>query len=277
MLVAGPSVPHPPSRRVVGDPGFCPCRGVPQRPHVCGGQPVQPPAGAGFLRLPPSSWLPAVSRRPALCPTAPQGKAVSGPRGGCPGLWVPLLTLPSTPRSTWWCCWPRCSCASRCSNPTSCRPRTCLTVTVRPGLGWGGGGEAKPHLTLLSVLQLPPPGPWRPPPLRTAVAAGMVAHWASPHRRMGSSTWLGAGMGLGMLRFAPLGEMRAPPTGEVTGVPVADVLLSAVLLSSTSATLSCHLAAPSPHSVDLQVRAGDGLSPRTPPKDCPSGPPVFSS
>lgn len=122
-----------------------------------------------------------------------------------------------TDRSTWWCCWPRCSCASRCSNPTSCRPRTCLTVTVRPGLGRGGGGEAKPHLTLLSVLQLPPPGPWRPPPLRTAVAAGTVAHWASPHRRMGSSTWLGAGMGLGMLWFAPLGEMRAPPHGRGDG------------------------------------------------------------
>lgn len=44
-----------------------------------------------------------------------------------------------------------------------------------PG-AWGGGGrEARSRLTLLSVLQRPPPGPRRPLPPRTAVAAGTVS------------------------------------------------------------------------------------------------------
>lgn len=92
----------------------CPYRGVPQGAHVCGGQPLQPPAGAGLLRLPPSSRLPAVPRGPALCPTAPQGKVISGAEAGVQGHGSQWLTLPSASRSTWWCCSLRCSCALRC-------------------------------------------------------------------------------------------------------------------------------------------------------------------
>jgi hypothetical protein len=39
---------------------FCPHRGVPQGPHVCGRQSIQPPAGARLLCLPSSSRLPPV-------------------------------------------------------------------------------------------------------------------------------------------------------------------------------------------------------------------------
>lgn len=51
------------------------------------------------------------------------------------------------------------------------------------------------------------------------------------------------------------------------GGPLADTPLLAALLSSISAIHSCQLVAPSPHSEDPQVRAGDGLS--LAPKDCP--------
>lgn len=52
---------------------------------------------------------------------------------------------------------------------------------------------------------------------------------------------------------------------------MADVHLLAVLLSSTSAIHSCHLAAPSPHSEDLQVRAGGWLVSGNPhPKTAPA-------
>lgn len=60
--------------------------------------------------------------------------------------------------------------------------------------------------------------------------------------------------GRGMLSVRLLGEVGSG--GAVGGGPSADVHLLAVLLSSTSATRSCHPAAPSPHSVDPQVRAG---------------------
>lgn len=65
------------------------------------------------------------------------------------------------------------------------------------------------------------------------------------------SALLGTGTQLGDADVYPLGR-----GGGGGGGPEAEIRLCTVLLSSTSATRSCHLVAPSPHSEDPQVRRG---------------------
>ena len=81
-----------------------------------------------------------------------------------------------------------------------------------PG-AWGSGrgrvGEPNPHLTLFSVLQLPPPGALRPPHLRTTAAVGTL-----PTLGESLASWVWGSMSALLSTGTQLGDAVVSPRGE---------------------------------------------------------------